>query len=158
MSMRLRIGNILALVLPLLLGSCIGEDFFGKSDFKQILFFSVPQQSGQARIDHDSLIVRLSVAASAQLDALYADSIQLSTFATVFPQVGDVRDFGQPVPYTVTAENGTTAVYTVYADGNRPRPSWRIPDSTTGIRPPARTTRSPAPALRRSGPPVMPAW
>ena len=116
MSMRSRIGNILSLMLPLMLGSCISEDFFGKSDFKQIRYFSVPQQSGQARIDQDSLIVRLTVSASAQLDALYADSIQLSTFATIFPQVGEVRDFGQPVPYTVTAENGTTAIYTVYTE------------------------------------------
>jgi hypothetical protein len=116
MSMNTRVSVALTLIIPLVLLSCIGEDFFGQSDFKQILYFSVPQQSGPARIDQDSLIVRLTVSASARLDALYADSVQLSTFATVFPQVGDVRDFGQPVPYTVSAENGTTATYTVYVD------------------------------------------
>ena len=94
--------------------ACVKEDYFGRSDLKEIFYFTVPKQAGNTVIVKDSLIIRLLVAPDADLTKLYVDSAQLSTYAVLSPAVGVVQDFTKPVKYTVTAENGTTAVYTVF--------------------------------------------
>ena len=43
-------------------------------------------------------------------------TIEVSEGATVEPASGVAQDFSNPVTYTVTAQNGTTAVYTVTVD------------------------------------------
>lgn len=94
--------------------ACVKEDHFGRSDLKEIFYFSLPQQSGNTEIVQDSLLIRIEVAPSADLTKLYLDSVQLSSYATITPAVKVTQDFSKPVPYTVTAENGTSVVYTVY--------------------------------------------
>lgn len=94
-------------------GSCVKEDYFGKSDLKEILYFTISQQAGITEINQDSLLIRIPVAPTANLAQLSADSIALSSYATISPGVGVQQDFSKPVTYTVTAENGTTAAYTV---------------------------------------------
>jgi hypothetical protein len=95
----------------LLFFGCVKEDHFGKSGFKEIRYFSVPQQAGNTQID--SLLVRITVSPSADLTKLFADSIGLSSYATVSPKAGEIQDFSKPVIYTVTAENGTKSAYSV---------------------------------------------
>jgi len=91
----------------------VKEDYFGKSGFKEIRYFTVPQQAGNTQIDQDSLLIRITVSATADLTKLYADSIGLSSYATVSPKAGDIQDFSKPVKYSVTAENGTISEYSV---------------------------------------------
>jgi hypothetical protein len=91
----------------------VKEDYFGKSGLKQIRYFSVPQQAGNTQIDNDSLLIRILVSPTADLTKLFADSIELSSYATVNPKAGVPQDFSKPVNYTVTAEDGSQAKYTV---------------------------------------------
>jgi hypothetical protein len=100
-------------VLTLLVLSCVKEDYFGRSALKEIRYFTITQQAGNTEIIQDSLLIRVSVAPSANLAQLSADSIGLSSYASVTPGVGVVQDFSGPVTYTVTAEDGSTAAYTV---------------------------------------------
>ncbi|WP_316839032.1 PCMD domain-containing protein [Pedobacter gandavensis] len=97
----------------LLSSGCVKETYFGKSSFKKILYFTVSNESGSTLINQDSLIVRLNVDANADLTKLFPDSVRLSTYATLSPGLRVPQDFSKPVPYTVTAEDGTQAVYTV---------------------------------------------
>ncbi len=112
MSKYIPYGFIIVLSLYILYG-CVKEDHFGKSDLKEIFYFSLPQQSGNSIIIKDSLIIRVTVAPTADLTKLYADSVRLSSYATISPGVDVVQDFTKPVQYTVTAENGTQVIYTV---------------------------------------------
>jgi hypothetical protein len=106
--------NIISILfLAIVLTACVKEDHFGRSDLKDIFYFTVPQQAGNTVILKDSLIIRILVAPTADLTKLYADSVQLSSYATMDPAVREVQDFSKPVQYTITAENGTKAVYTV---------------------------------------------
>jgi hypothetical protein len=101
-------------LFALALQGCVKEDYFGKSDLKQIFYFALPQQAGSTVIKQDSLIIRIPVAPTADLTKLYLDSIQLSSYASISPAVKQVQDFTKPVSYIVTAENGSTVTYTVY--------------------------------------------
>jgi Putative carbohydrate metabolism domain/Domain of unknown function (DUF5018) len=102
-----------ALTFTLWAAACVKEDHFGRSGLKQILYFTITQQAGNTEIDQDSLVIRLTVAPTANLASLYADSITLSSYASISPGAGVIQDFSQPVVYTVTAEDGSTANYTV---------------------------------------------
>jgi hypothetical protein len=103
-----------AIFLGMLLAiSCVKEDYFGRSVLKEIRYFTISQQAGNTEINQDSLIIRIAVAPTANLAQLFADSIELSSYANVNPGVGVVQDFSRPVTYTVTAEDGSTAAYTV---------------------------------------------
>ena len=97
----------------LLFFGCVKEDYFGKSGFNEIRYFSVPQQAGNTQIDQDSLLIRITVSPTTDLTKLYADSIGLSSYAAVSPKEGEIQDFSNPVIYTVTAENGTKSAYSV---------------------------------------------
>lgn len=110
--MKKIIGIIL---ISVVLASCVKEDYFGRSDLKEIFFFTVTKQAGITVIKKDSLIIRIPVSPDADLTKLYADSVQLSSYATLTPGVGVVQDFTKPVQYTVKAENGSEVVYTVIA-------------------------------------------
>ncbi len=101
------------IALTLLVVSCVKEDYFGRSALKEIRYFTITQQAGNTEIIQDSLLIRVSVAPSANLAQLFADSIGLSSYARVTPGVGVVQDFSRPVTYTVTAEDGSTVAYTV---------------------------------------------
>jgi hypothetical protein len=101
------------LALTLIALSCVKEDYFGRSALKEIRYFTITQQAGNTEINQDSLLIRIAVAPSANLAQLFADSISLSSYATISPGEGAVQDFSKPVIYTVTAEDGSTASYTV---------------------------------------------
>jgi hypothetical protein len=103
--------SIVALTLFVI--SCVKEDYFGRSALKEIRYFTLTQQAGNTEINQDSLIIRVTVAPTANLSQLFADSISLSSYATITPGVGVVQDFSRPVLFTVTAEDGSTAAYTV---------------------------------------------
>jgi hypothetical protein len=118
--MRTRVFTIILCVTGLL--GCIKETYFGKSALKKISFFSLSQQSGSSQIYQDSLLIKVTVSAQADISQLYLDSVLLSSYASISPAPGQLTDFSAPVMYTVTAEDGTTAVYTVLVKKDSPEP------------------------------------
>ncbi len=118
---------VFSIAAILLVSSCINEDYFGKSPYKRINSFTLPQQLGASVIKHDSLIVRITVSEKQDITAMQPTALTISNFATVNPGIDRVRDFSEPVVYTVTAENGSQADYVVYVDTDAPE--IQIPNS-----------------------------
>jgi hypothetical protein len=102
-----------AFLILTMLNSCLDEHHFGKSTFNQILYFSMPGQVGNTQIVPDSLLIRLTVGSKVDVSKLFADSIQVSSYAKVSPGKGDLVDFTVPAFYQVTAEDGGVAKYQV---------------------------------------------
>ena len=114
MKKILRIGMAL-LTVVLFMNACDVEKepyIQGADDEKMILKFDVDSVVGY--IDQDAKTVRLDFAAGTDVSCL-TPTIVVSTYATVEPESGVAQDFTQPVYYTVTAFNGTTAQYEVEA-------------------------------------------
>ena len=84
----------------------------GVEDEKSILTFRVDSVYGT--IDEDTKIVRLDFTAGTDVSHL-VPTITISNYATIDPESGVAQDFTNPVYYTVTAMNGTTAQYMVEA-------------------------------------------
>jgi hypothetical protein len=72
-----------------------------------ILTFTLPTQTGAATINTTAHTIAIEVAYTADVTDL-TPTITLSYGATVIPASGVARDFTNPVPYTVTAEDGVT--------------------------------------------------
>ncbi|MBR1513577.1 MAG: DUF5018 domain-containing protein [Bacteroidales bacterium] len=85
----------------------------GADDEKAILSFVVDEVEGT--IDESSKTVTLDFAEGTEVTNL-VPTIKVSTYATIEPASGVAQDFTDPVLYTVTAYNGTTAQYMVTAD------------------------------------------
>jgi len=110
-----KIVSIVSFIALISLGSCISEYHFGKNDQAKILALSVENQVGAVNIDHDALLVTLLVDESSNIQNLKVNTIEISSFATVSPAQGDIVDFSEAVPFTVTAEDGTNQIYSVIA-------------------------------------------
>jgi len=72
-----------------------------------IVGFSFTSQTNAATINATTHTVAIEVAYTADITSL-TPTITLSYGATVIPTSGVARDFTNPVPYTVTAEDGVT--------------------------------------------------
>ena len=125
------------------LTACVKETYWGKSDFKQILFFSVTGQSGNAQIRQDSLIIRITVSSTTDITRLRPDSIRLSTFASIDPGNSVERNFTTPQQYTVTAENGTSVKYTIYISRESSNPQLENSSLDDWFTPAGRTFEEP---------------
>lgn len=102
------------LLIGIVLGGCSTDDELGESSEKEILEFQIEKQLGTTRIKDDSIFVKVpDDVYVTSITELSASSIKLSDFASVSPKVGEKRDFTNPVPYTVTAEDGSKRVYYV---------------------------------------------
>ena len=84
----------------------------GADDEKMILKFEVGDVIGT--VDENSKMVVLDFPAGTDVSHL-TPNIVVSTYATIEPESGVAQDFTNPVYYTVTAMNGTTAQYMVEA-------------------------------------------
>ena len=82
----------------------------GAENEKMILKFEVGDVAGT--VDEDTKTVVIDFAAGTDVSHL-TPTITISTYATIEPESGEAQDFTDPVTYTVTAQNGTTAAYTV---------------------------------------------
>ena len=114
MKRILRIGMTL-LTAMLFVNACDVEKepyIQGVEDEKSILTFRVDSVYGT--IDEDTKIVRLDFTAGTDVSHL-VPTITISNYATIDPESGVAQDFTNPVYYTVTAMNGTTAQYMVEA-------------------------------------------
>ena len=95
----------------------------GAADEKAIVSFTVDGIIGV--IDEQSKTVTLDFPEGTDLTHL-TPIITVSTYATVEPASGVAQDFSQPVFYTVTAYNGSTARYDVSAAVQDPENEKRI--------------------------------
>lgn len=84
----------------------------GAEDEKLLLKFEVDGVVGS--IDEDAKVVVLDFPGGTDVSHL-TPTIMVSNYATVEPASGVAQDFTNPVYYTVTAANGTTAMYMVTA-------------------------------------------
>lgn len=84
----------------------------GAEDEKMILSFEVNDVIGT--VDEGAKTVRLDFPEGTDVSHL-TPTIVISTYATITPASGVPQDFTEPVCYTVTAKNGTTAEYRVEA-------------------------------------------
>jgi len=83
-----------------------------KDDAKQITAFSFTTPQAAGVINESAKSIKVDVPAGTDLTAL-TPTIKVSEKATVSPASGVVQNFTNPVVYTVTAEDGSTAKYTV---------------------------------------------
>jgi hypothetical protein len=135
---------IARIFLPLIfLSGCIREDHFGRSSFKQIRYFTLENQSGNTQIIQDSLIIRLTVAANADIRKLRPDSVVLSSYARLDPEKELYRDFSSPQTYTVFAEDGTSATYTVFVRRESTQPQLENAGLDDWYTPPGKSYQEP---------------
>ncbi len=110
------------LVLVFGIVSCIPEDFFGFSSFKDIKAFELPGQSGISSIDRVNRTIEIQMGDGIELSSLVPSIVQLSNFATISPAEDAAQDFSNPVVYTVTAEDGSAVDWIVTAVPASPNP------------------------------------
>ena len=87
------------------------------SSEKDIVSFTIPSQVGESVIDQDAHTVVVTMPEGTDVTALVPE-ITVSAGASVSPASGVAQDFTNSVAYTVTAENGTTQVYTATVSVN----------------------------------------
>ncbi len=105
--------TLLAVVLLMTACDVMEEPFIeGAEDEKMILNFQVNDVVGV--VDEEAKTVRLDFPEGTDVSHL-TPTILISTYATITPASGVPQDFTEPVRYTVTAMNGTTAQYQVEA-------------------------------------------
>ncbi|OXA76185.1 Putative carbohydrate metabolism domain-containing protein [Flavobacterium aquidurense] len=115
--------SVLTLSLLFLIIACVDENHFGASDKNDIRYITLQNQSGFSEINKETKEIKITVDTNADVTKLAIDSLALSTFATLSPVKETVRDFTSPQTYTVTAENGNKAIYTVIVtqEGSNPQ-------------------------------------
>ncbi|MDR2064387.1 MAG: DUF5018 domain-containing protein, partial [Prevotellaceae bacterium] len=82
------------------------------SDANSIISFTLPGQTGNTLIDNSTRTVRVEMPVGLSLTDLIP-SISVSPGATISPSANTMRDFSNPVLYTVTSSSGVSAVWTV---------------------------------------------
>ncbi|WP_316816612.1 PCMD domain-containing protein [Pedobacter nyackensis] len=135
--------SFLIIAVGIFLSGCVKETYFGKSTYKKVLYFTMPGQSATTVIDHDQLTIKLLVDAASDLTKLYPDSIRLSTFAHITPGVNIPQDFTNPVNYTVTAEDGSIAVYKVEVTRQSATPQITNSNFDSWYTPPGKNYKQP---------------
>lgn len=117
----------LFLITVVLFQSCIKEDKFGLSSFKEIKTFTIQGQAGGTTINQDERSIVVPMGEDSDITQLAPSLIEISNLATVSPAQGETRDFTDPVIYTVTAEDGSRADWTVTVAPAVPNP--QLPNS-----------------------------
>ncbi|GAA4812923.1 hypothetical protein GCM10023330_20620 [Litoribaculum gwangyangense] len=107
--------------------SCISEDEFGLSSFKEVKAFQLPGQAGLTSINKELRSIIIPMSEEAQLIDLIPSIIEISNLANISPSKNEPQNFLEPVSYTVTAEDNSTAVWTVTAIPALPNP--QLPNS-----------------------------
>lgn len=82
-----------------------------KSSEKRILSFRFASLDLNATIDESTKVIKATVPMGTDVSAL-VPTIIVSSGANIDPASGLATDFTQPVTYTVTAEDGSQAIYT----------------------------------------------
>ncbi|HZG75518.1 MAG TPA: glycoside hydrolase domain-containing protein, partial [Paenibacillus sp.] len=120
------------------------------SEAKDITAFRLPGQTAPTAIDPDARTVAVRMPYGADVTELQPAELTVSALATIDPAADAARDFTEPATYTVTAQDGSKAVWTVVVTldppgGAKDITAFRI-DGQTGasvIDPAARTVEVP---------------
>ncbi|MCA0133321.1 PCMD domain-containing protein [Winogradskyella alexanderae] len=107
--------------------NCISDDAFDKSPFNDIKAFQLPGQAGLTTINIADKTIIIPMSEEAGLTGVVPSLIEISNLAEISPSKDSPQDFTQPVNYTVTAENNSTAIWTVTAIPALPNP--QLPNS-----------------------------
>lgn len=118
---------LMMIFVGILTSGCIKEDKFGLSTFKEIKAFELPQQAGATTIKKEERSIVVPMSEGTDLKQLTPAKIEISNLATISPGPDEQRDFSDPVIYTVTAEDGSMADWTVTAVPAVPNP--QLPNS-----------------------------
>ena len=105
--------RIYFLLLLTTLFSCVKEDYFGKSIYGNIKQIVVSNQSGNAKISTDSLIVTVEIPAGVDLTTISIQSLEVSSYAKANKSVGDVIDLNEDAIIQITSEDGTVSNWTI---------------------------------------------
>ncbi len=102
---------------------CLKEDRFPFSEKNNILSFTLPGQASATIINKDSLSINISFASGVDITSLNPSGVTINNLASISPDTTLAQDFSVPVNYKVTAENGTSADWTVYVEiqGSEPQ-------------------------------------
>jgi hypothetical protein len=120
--------NFLFLMLGIFaLSACIKEDEFGLSSFNEIKVFELPGQAGLTTINKEERSIVIPMSEGAELEALIPVNVEISNFAVLTPSAAETQDFSNEVQYTVKAEDGSVAIWTVSAVPALPNP--QLPNS-----------------------------
>ncbi len=121
----------LILFIGLIFAGCSTEDYFGKLSDKELIQFQLEEQLGNSKITEDTIYITVSEDAYLfNISNLSASRIKVSDYATVSPQVGEKKDFSQPVVYTITAEDGSTKEYYVVVQRGGSSTNLQLPNSS----------------------------
>jgi hypothetical protein len=114
--------GIMFLIITLIQISCIPDDKFELSGFNDIKAFEIQGQAGTTSINKAEKTIRIPFDEESVLTGLVPSRIEISNLAFISPGEGEPQDFTNPVIYTVTAENGTKALWEVTATRAVPTP------------------------------------
>jgi hypothetical protein len=126
--MKLKQISVGLIVMSMLLTvSCIKDDFFGLSDFKEIKAFQLPGQAGVSTINSEERSITIPMSEGADLTSISPSVLEISNLASISPSMDEAQNFSEPVLYTVTAEDNSQAEWTVTAVAALPNP--QLPNS-----------------------------
>ncbi len=97
----------LLVVLAMTLWSCVDEDYFGASQFGNIKQILVSNQSGNASISLDSLLVTVEIPGGVDLTAISIQNLVISPFAEASKKQGDILNLENDEIIEVKAEDGS---------------------------------------------------
>jgi Zn-dependent metalloprotease len=101
--------------------------------YNDILAFSVMEQTGEALINQANRTVTFYTESAADLSAV-TPFVEASAGAVVSPASGARVDLSGPLTYTVTAQNGTTAVWTIQGIKDSASPKlWSVVSNIKNI-------------------------
>jgi hypothetical protein len=95
------------------LSACLKEDRFPYSSKNAITKFTINGQAGSTTINSDSLLISIPFPQGSDLTDLTPSGVTISNLASISPDTTVAQDFTSPFIYSVTAENGDVADWTV---------------------------------------------
>ncbi|WP_027136701.1 PCMD domain-containing protein [Gaetbulibacter saemankumensis] len=111
-----RIKSILLLTCSgLIMLGCIKEDYFGASPFGNIKQILVSNQSGNATIISDSLLVTVEIPGGVDLTEITIETLEISSFAKANKDQGDLLNLENDDTIQIIAEDGSAHNWTIRA-------------------------------------------
>ncbi|MBS2210761.1 PCMD domain-containing protein [Carboxylicivirga mesophila] len=99
--------SLYLILFTLTLTCCVREDYFGLSPYGNIKHIVVSNQSGNAKISTDSLLVTIEIPGGVELSNITIQSFEISSFASSDKTVGDILNLYEEAQINVTSEDGT---------------------------------------------------
>jgi len=118
---------IILIFAAALINSCVSNDEFGLSPYKDIVKFEIDGQAGITTINKEEKKITIPIGEDVEIANLVPSLIEISNMATISPGKEEAQDFNNDVVYTVTAEDGSSEMWTVSVVSAAPNP--QLPNS-----------------------------